>query len=262
MSLSRETALITGASSGIGAEIARILAARGCNLILVARRRPRLQELAASIQSAHAVEISIIEHDLAQAHGADTLWEKVRGSGAQVDILINNAGVGMSGAFAAADAAATEAMLELDIVALSMLCRHALPDMLARRHGRILNLSSLAGYQGAGPGMTAYYAAKAYVLSFTRGLAAELRGSGVTATALCPGPTSTEFESTAGARSLRLFRWMPVSDARSVAAAGVAAMFAGREKIVPGLVNKILAFAGEIPPRRASVEVNRILLRP
>jgi hypothetical protein len=262
MNTQKETALVTGASSGIGTEYARILAARGCDLILVARRAEKLGQLAASLKSAHAIDAGVITHDLAVPHAADGLWEKIRNSGAKVDILVNNAGVGLAGEFAASDPKATEAMLELDVTALTMLCRHALPEMLQRGHGRILNMASLTGCQGGGPGMAAYYAAKSYVLSFTRGLAVELRGSGVTATALCPGTTRTEFDSASGAGSLRLFRWLPLADARSVAEAGIEAMYAGRAVAVPGFVNKLLAFAGELPPRRISVEVNRFLLRP
>ncbi|HEY7841817.1 MAG TPA: SDR family NAD(P)-dependent oxidoreductase [Gammaproteobacteria bacterium] len=262
MSTERDTALVTGASSGIGTEFARVLAARGCDLILVARRAAKLEELAASLKAAHSITVTVIAHDLSQAHAADMLWEKITSGGHRVDILVNNAGVGLSGDFAESDPKATEAMIDLDVTVLTLLCRKALPDMLKRRHGRILNVASLTGYQGGGPGMAVYYAAKAYALSFTSGLAAELRGTGVTATALCPGPTRTEWDSVARASNLRMFRWLPPAEARSVAESGIDAMFAGRATHVPGFVNKILAFLGQLPPRRISVEVNRFLLRP
>jgi short-subunit dehydrogenase len=262
MSTLRETALITGASSGIGAEFARVLAARGCDLILVARRAAKLEELAVSLKSAHTINVTVVPHDLSEPHAADTLWQKINAGGHRVDILVNNAGVGMSGAFAASDPKATQAMIDLDVTTLTLLCRRALPDMLKRGHGRILNVASLTGYQGGGPGMAVYYAAKAYVLSFTSGLAAELRGSGVTATALCPGTTKTEWDSIAHASNTRLFRWLPLANPRGVAESGIDAMFAGHATHVPGIVNKILAFLGQLPPRRISVEVNRFLLRP
>jgi hypothetical protein len=262
MGTDRETALVTGASSGIGAECARILAARGCDLILVARRAAKLEELAAALKAAHGIDVAVIPHDLSHQGAADTLWEKIASAGRRVDILVNNAGIGMAGAFSASDAAATQAMINLDITALTLLCRRALPDMLQRRRGRILNVASLTGCQGGGPGMAVYYAAKAYVLSFTCGLAWELRGTGVTATALCPGTTRTEWDSVAGAGSLRLFRWLPLADPRGVAAAGINAMFAGRAMVVPGFVNRILAFLGQLPPRSVSVGVNAFLLRP
>ena len=213
MQTAKQTALVTGASSGLGAEFARLLAARGCDLILVARRAAKLEELTAGLKSAHPVKVEIITHDLGHPHAADSLWGKVTQLGRPVNILVNNAGVGLAGELASIDAKATEAMLELDVVALTMLCRHALPPMLERRQGRILNVASLAGLQGGGPGMAVYYAAKSYVLSFTRGLARELRGSGVTATVLCPGTTRTEFDTVSGAGKLRLFRWLPLADA-------------------------------------------------
>ena len=132
MNATKQTALVTGASSGIGRECARILAARGCNLILVARRGDKLQQLAADLGSGHGIAVTVIGHDLAQPHAVDALWQKITEGGHRIDILVNNAGVGLAGEFTGIDAKATEAMMELDIVALTMLCRHALPDMLKR----------------------------------------------------------------------------------------------------------------------------------
>lgn len=260
--VTKQTALVTGASSGIGTECARLLAARGCDLVLVARRTDRLEELATALRAAHGTRVDIIGHDLAVPGAAGTLWEKVTALGRPVDMLINNAGVGFVGDFATTDPAGTVMTLDLDVTALTMLCRYALPAMLERRHGRILNVGSLAGFQGAGPGMSVYFAAKSYVLAFTRGLARELRGSGVTVTALCPGTTATEFEGRSGATNTLLFRLFAPMTARDVAAAGIDALYAGRTLCVPGLINKVLAIAGELPPRGISVEVNRRLLRP
>jgi hypothetical protein len=262
MNTTRETALITGASSGMGVEFAHILASRGVDLVLVARRAERLHSLAEALRTEHKVNATVIAQDLSQPHAATALWENVKAGGHRIDILVNNAGVGLAGEFANSDPEAVEAMMELDVVTLTILCRLALPEMLKRGRGRILNVASLVAFQGGGPGMAVYYAAKSFVLSFTRALARELRGSGVTATVLCPGTTRTEFDAASGAGRLRLFRWMPLSDARAVAEAGVEAMYAGRVAIVPGLINKVLAVAGEMPPRRISVEVNRFLLRP
>jgi short-subunit dehydrogenase len=262
MTAPKDTALVTGASSGIGAECARLLAARGCDLVLVARRTEKLEELAASLRAAHGIGVDVVSHDLSVPGAADTLWTKVTGAGRRVDILINNAGVGFVGDFATSDPAGATTTLDLDVTALTLLCRHALPGMIERRHGRILNLGSLAGFQGGGPGMAVYFAAKSYVLAFTRGLARELRGSGVTVTALCPGTTATEFDNRAGATNTRLFRWFAPMTARDVAAQGIEALYAGRTLCVPGLLNKVLAIAGELPPRGISVEVNRLLLRP
>jgi hypothetical protein len=132
--------------------------------------------------------------------------------------------------------------------------------MRERRWGRVLNVASLAAYQPGGPGMAAYYASKAYVLSFSKGLAIELRGSGVSATALCPGPTRTKFEERSGAAGMPLYRWLPAMSAADVARAGYRAMMSGSAAIVPGLMAKLFAFAGELPPRRLALEVNRLLL--
>lgn len=261
MTQPRHTALITGASSGIGMEFARLLAADGHDLILVARRTERLDRLAAELKAAHAIAVSVLPKDLAQPMAAEQLWEAIRDGGHVVDVLINNAGVATSGAFAETDPRATETMLQLNVIALTALTRCVLPAMLQRRRGTILNVASLAGFQPGGPGMAAYYASKSYVLAFSRALARELRGSGVTVTALCPGPTHTEFEAVSGAGRLRMFRWLPPMAASEVAVAGLRAMRAGRVTAIPGLLNKLLAFGGELPPRRIALEINRFLLR-
>ena len=261
MNATKQTALVTGASSGIGRECARILAAKGYALILVARRADKLRQLASELETAQGVSVTVIGHDLSQPHAADGLWETITQGSHRIDILVNNAGIGLAGEFTGIDALATEAMIELNVTSLTMLCRRALPDMLKRRQGRILNVASLTGYQPGGPGMAVYYASKSYVLSFTRGLARELRGSGVTATALCPGTTRTEFEEVSGAGNLRMFRWLPMSEARAVAEAGIQGMLAGRVSVVPGVFNKLLALGGELPPRQIAIAINRMLLR-
>lgn len=261
MTQSRQTALITGASSGIGTELARLLAAGGHDLLLVARRAERLEQLAGELRAAHGIDATVLVRDLALPMAGEQLWDEVKRTGRSVDVLVNSAGMATTGAFTAADARATETMMQLNMVALTMLTRCALPDMLERRHGRILNVASLAGFQAGGPGMAVYFATKSYVLSFTRALARELRGSGVTVTALCPGPTHTEMEDLSGIGRLRLFRWVPPMDARSVAAAGLRALHTGRVIEVPGFLNKLLAIGGELPPRRIGLEVNRWLLQ-
>jgi len=179
-----------------------------------------------------------------------------------IDVLVNNAGVGLYGAFSDIDADASRAMLELDVVTLTDLTRRLLPGMLARGQGRIMNISSLYGYQPGAPGMAVYCAAKNYVLSFSRSLRVELRGTGVTVTTVCPGATATAFEERAGLGASRLFRWLPVMQPDDVAEAAYTGLRRGRAIVVPGLVNKILAFAGELPPRQIALAVNRMLLRP
>jgi short-subunit dehydrogenase len=164
--------------------------------------------------------------------------------------------------FSEQDVDAINRLVTLNVAALTTLARLALPDMLARRTGRILNVASLVAYQPGGPQEAVYYATKSFVLSFSKGLARELRGSGVTITALCPGPTKTSFETTAGATNTALYKWMPSTPAAAVARAGYRGMMRGSTVVIPGLLTKLLAFAGELPPRWIALEVNRLLLSP
>ena len=189
------TALVTGASSGIGLELANLLAADGCNLTLVGRNRARLEELAGKLQAEHHISARCEARDLSEPHAAIRLWTDLATTGNTIDILVNNAGAGVYGNVEDEDPEALERMLQLNVVTLTLLTRLALPGMQARRWGRILNVGSVVGYQPAGPRMAAYYASKAYVLSFSKGLARELKGTGVSVTALCPGPTVSSFES-------------------------------------------------------------------
>jgi uncharacterized protein len=257
---SRKTALITGASSGIGAELARQLAVAGYDLVLTARRTDRLEALAAECRS-HGAQASVLPLDLAAANAVESLYAATEGQGQRIDVLVNNAGFGDAGDFGQEDAQTIHDMLEVNIVALTLLTRRYLTPMLERRTGRILNVASVAGYQPCGPGMLVYFATKNYVLSFSRGLATELKGTGVSVTALCPGPTRTEFDVVARAGKTRLFKSTPLMEAAPVARAGIAGMEAGRVSVVPGLLNKIIAVAGELPPRSIATWVNNLLLR-
>jgi len=252
-------AVITGASSGIGFELCRLFAADGYNLVITARRADQLNRLAEDLRSKHGVSVEVILKDLGQPNAAEELWAEISKLG-EVDVLVNNAGIGAASPFSESGPGVIAAMLQVNVVALTALTRLALPEMLSRRRGQILNVASLAGLQPGGPGMAVYYATKSYVVSFSRALARELQGSGVTLTALCPGSTHTEFEEKAGADKLRLFRWLPVMDASSVARSGYLGMRRGRAVVIPGLINKLLALGGELPPRRIALEINRILL--
>ena len=262
------TVLITGASGGIGAELARLFAADGCRLILVARGRTALDELAAELDAGGGAPVRVIGADLSEPGAARRVWEEAVQGGEAIDVLVNNAGVGMYGPLAAHDGDALERMLQLNVVALTTLTRLALPGMLARRSGRILNLASLVGYQPGGPWMAAYFASKAFVLSFSRGLVEELRGTGVSVTALCPGAMRTGFDQRLGDewagryRETLLYRRLSGTDPRVVALAGYHGLERGRTVVVPGLLTKLLAFAGGLPPRRLALQVNRLLLRP
>ena len=241
------TALITGASAGIGRELARLAARDGHNLVLVARRRDRLEELAGELTGAHSVAVTVIAADLGDPASPQSIAESVRSAGIDVDFLVNNAGFGSRGPFGQTDPARQLEMIDVNVRALVEMTRLFLPGMLARKRGRILNIASIAGFV-PGPFMATYYASKAFVLSFTEALAAELRGSGVTATASCPGPTATEFGAVANSDRTNLFR-RGVANAPSVAGHAYRAMLAGKVVAIPGLMNKLIVQSVRISPR-------------
>ena len=243
----RETALVTGASSGIGEELARLFAADGADLVLVARREERLRRLATELEGAHGTASRIEPVDLSEPAEVAALCERLEAAGVSVDVLVNNAGFGARGGVAELDPGRQLQMLRLNVEALTSLTRALLPGMLERGRGGVLNVASVAGFQ-PGPFMAVYYASKAYVLSFSEALAEELRGSGVTVTALAPGPTVTEFESEAGLEGRLLFRLGPMA-AGPVARAGYRGLRRGRVLVVPGIGNKALAFSHRIFPR-------------
>jgi len=234
--------LITGASSGLGAEFARACARRGDELVLVARRRDRLEALAAEIGG----QAEVIVADLAAPGTAATLMAEVAARGLAVDILINNAGAGITGPFADLPLDRQREMIDLNIAALVELTHLVLPAMRARRRGAILNIASTGAFQ-AGPRIAVYFASKAFVLSFTEALHHELKGSGVHVTALCPGPTETEFAPLAGFKNpgLRQFIGPP----GPVVRAGLAGLARNQAVVIPGIVNKISAHSNRFIPR-------------
>jgi hypothetical protein len=256
----RGTAVVTGASGGIGLELARELAARGHDLVLTARSAERLAAAAAALGQAHGVRAEVVPVDLAEASGPARLAAALAERGVEPAILVNNAGVGMHGRLDLADPAALGRMLQLNVVGLTLLTRLLLPGMVGRRRGRILSVASTAGFV-PGPFMAAYYASKAYVLSFSVALAEELRGTGVTATVLCPGPTRTGFDAAAGVSGAKLFR-SGVMEAGPVARAGVEGLMAGRGIVVPGLRNKVLASSSGLAPRFVTARIARALQDP
>lgn len=258
--MSRKTAVITGASSGIGMELAPLFAARGYDLILTARRGERLQKLADELGKMYGIAASVIQMDLAQPYAGEALWKAIGAITPDIDVLVNNAGVGDSGDFTGEQPEVIERMLHLNVSTLTLLTRFVLPGMVARKHGKILNVASLAGFQPGGPGMAVYYATKSYVLSFSRAIRRELRGSGVTVTTLCPGATRTEFEETAKAQNTLLFKWSKPMAARDVALAGYEGLQRGKAVVVPGLLNKFLAVSPGFGPAAIALEINRLLL--
>lgn len=250
------TALVTGATSGIGYELAALLAGDGHPLVLVARHQEELDRVAGEFRDRHDVLVTSIAADLARPEAVAELVAEIERRAIDVEVLVNNAGFASYGPFADSDLHHELAMLRVNVVALSELTRRLLPGMVSRRRGRILNLASTAAFQ-PGPLMAVYYATKAYVLSFSNAIANELRGSGVTVTALCPGPTKTGFAERASLQDSKLFRRGNVMDARTVAAAGYAGMRAGKATVIPGARNWVMAEAVRFAPRGVAASLAR-----
>ena len=238
----RKVALVTGASAGLGVEFARQLSKRGHTLVLAARRKERLDELAKELGKARAVAI-----DLSKANSTARLLADLDANGEQVELLVNNAGFGLIGRFHELDAKRQRQMIDLNVATLTDLCRAIAPRMVERRSGAILNVASTAAFQ-PGPNMAVYFATKAYVLSFTEALHEELKPHGVKVSCLCPGPTRTEFGAVAGFGGSGLFD-RTAMDAPEVVAAGLDGLDRNRAVVVPGLVNKVGATSTRFAPR-------------
>ena len=243
------TALVTGASGGIGLEIARLLARDRYHLALVARSQARLEELAAELRSAHKVTVEVIVKDLALPEAPAEVYRQT----GPVDVLVNNAGYGIYSPFAESKLDEDLNMMHLNMDALVALTRLYLPGMIEARRGRIMNVASTAAFQ-PGPTMALYYASKAFVLHFSEAIAFEVKGAGVTVTTLCPGPTDTGFQARAALDNVRLFH-MGTMSAKTVAEAGYQGMLAGKTLVIPGMKNKIGMQSLRLAPRKAVLRV-------
>lgn len=252
--MAAKLAVVTGASGGIGLEFAKQLARAGYDLALVARSADKLQSVASQIKTEFGISAEPIALDLSMAGAPHELLARVPAC----DVLVNNAGFANTGKFAEIEEREIMEELALDVVALTQLTRLYLPRMLERRDGKILNVASTAAF-APGPTMAVYYASKAFVLSFSEALAAEVRGTGVTVTVLCPGATATGFQERAKVRSALLVR-LGMADAGQVAKAGIDGMMRGKTLVVPGITNKFVAISPRIAPRRLLVWISGKLI--
>jgi len=245
--LKGQTALITGASGGIGAAIARELAARGANVVLSARGRDKLEALATELRAAHNVETHVFAADLAEANGPQDLVAAVETAALSIDILVNNAGLGAWGPFADMDWSTMERLIDVDIRALTYLTAHFVPAMRSRGRGRVMNMSSFLAFVSC-PSFAIYSAAKAYVRNLSEAIDVELKGTGVRVIAVCPGGTRTQFSDVAGQR-LNAVGERSLMEASAVAKLSVKKMLAGRRTYIPGWLNVLTGALLKIIPR-------------
>lgn len=252
----RKTALITGATSGIGLEMARIHASKGGHLVLVARTKSKLEELKSAWEDKYKVSISTIAKDLSVIGAAQEVYDEVHAQNIQIDYLINNAGFGDYGFFHETDWEKEQKMINLNITTLTHLTKLFLRDMTPRKSGKIMNLASTASFQ-PGPLMAVYFATKAYVLHFSEAIANEVEDQGITVTALCPGPTETGFQTAAEAEENQVFNENNLPSAEEVAEYGYKAMMQGKRVAIHGFKNKILSNSVRFVPRKLSVKIVR-----
>lgn len=253
----RQTALITGGSGGIGLELAKVLARHAFDLVLVARNRDTLEAAAGQLEGKYDVNVPVFAADLRRREAPQEIFDFLYNENISIDVLVNNAGFGLLGEFADTEVTRELEMIQVNIAALTHLTKLFLPAMIKRKSGRVLNVASTAAFQ-PGPLMAVYYATKAYVLSFSEAVAEELRNTGVTVTALCPGPTRTEFAAAAEMTDSRLFTAFGVASAAEVAEYGYVAMMHGRRLAIPGIKNKIVAQANRFVPRALTAKIARM----
>jgi len=246
--------LITGASEGLGHEFAKLFAQGGYSLVLVSRNQARLDTVAKELSATHHVDVRTISKDLCLPEAAEKLKTEVDDQKIAIEMLVNNAGVGVHGLFPQADWKTTEDMLNLNMMTLTHLTRLFLPAMLERGHGKILNVASTAAFQ-PGPFMACYFASKAYVLSFTEALAEELSGTGITVTAFCSGPTRTQFQKRSNTENIRENSF--VMEAAPAVQTAYRGLMEGKRLVVPGFTNKLLALLVRLFPRRLVIRVTR-----
>ena len=250
-----KTALITGASSGIGYELTKLFASDGYNLVLVARNQEQLMQIAGELKEKYGVSVKVISKDLSATSASEEIFTELQQESIEIDALVNNAGFATYGLFPETDLDAELRMMQVNMVTLTHLTKLLLPGMLQRRWGKILNVASLSGFQ-PGPLMAVYAGTKAYVLLFSEALANELQGTGVNVTVLCPGPTESGFQKSANMEDAKLFSGR-VMDAQTVARVGYRGLMTNKIVVIPGLRNKILVGAVRFFPRNIVTRVTR-----
>lgn len=251
-----KTALITGASSGIGLELAKLHASKGGNLVIVARSKNKLEELKAELEKQYGIQVYVIGKDLAIPNAAIDVFEETEKQGIKIDYLINNAGFGLYGKFEKTDWFEENNMIQVNITALTQFTKLYLPQMIARKSGKILNIASTAAFV-PGPTMAVYCATKPYVLSFSEALNNEVSHYGISVTALCPGATESGFSLAAKADKSALFTKTKLATSLDVAEFGYNAMLKGEQVAIHGILNKFLAFIVRFTPRALVVKISR-----
>jgi uncharacterized protein len=253
-----KTALITGASNGIGLELAKVHAKNNDNLVLVARSKAKLEELKTALEKQYKIAVYVIAKDLSLANAAQDVFEDVKKQNITVNYLINNAGFGDFGMFAETNWKKEEQMINLNITALTQFTKLFLQDMIAKGGGKIMNVASTAAFQ-SGPTMAVYYATKAYVLSFSEAIDNEVRPQGVTVTALCPGATESGFQAAAEMEESKLVKGRKLPTSKEVAEYGYKAMMKGKTVAIHGTMNYIMANSVRFMPRTWVVKVTRMI---
>jgi short-subunit dehydrogenase len=254
----KKTVLITGASTGIGYELSKVFSRNGYNLVLVSRNSQRLEVVAKEMEKQHDIQAKVIPKDLSKSPAPQELYNDVVANGIDIDVLVNNAGFGINEKFTDVSADKHMELIQLNITSLTVLCKLFGADMVKRRSGSILNIASTAAFQ-AGPLMSTYYASKAYVLLLSEALSNELAQDGVNVTVLCPGPTHTEFGVRADMNSAKILNVPWIMSAAEVAEIGFSGLMKGKKIIIPGLMNKIIAFSTRLTPRSVLVLITRSL---
>ena len=250
----RKTALITGATMGIGYELTKLFAKDSYNLVLVARNKDKLYEIKEKFNKKYNVDILVIVKDLSVPNAAIEIFNETIEKQIVIDVLVNNAGIGHFGKFHNEDLSKISDILQINIVSLTQLTRLFVEGMVKRKEGKILNVSSMAAFQ-PGPYMAVYYASKAFVQSFSEAITNELKGTGVTVTTLCPGPTRTGFQKEVGSEGSKLSKLKMLSSPKKVAKDGYRALQAGKEVEVPGLLNASLINTSKVIPRKAKIQI-------